>query len=666
MKKSLLATIATVSLTFAGLVSGIAPANAVYNVDDSHRDISVQRGGGMAIVGNNIVASTTLNADERLTEFSFSADFASEGSPLVVAADQELEATVVLTNTTSNTLLTGYNNDPHVEWTKTDNTTGTWRTWDNIPLPAGTFKSFKVSGGTYAPASVAANYSANATVTLGGTTLTPVELVANPNFAGTPGFRIAWLGGPSYTPSALDYGYSSYSVACFWPGDHNITADTVLNVSYDNLDQTNNLGFAENNYSYFSGNDGSGGGNAFWNPIELETNEVFSTSLSTLLPGIDAVTIRGNASVNSPTANAIRPVFKAWLDNNTSVNVLDSCTRYESFAAPTLASATSTTATLSWTAPTTAHASDWDDIGVYACLETNANCATGFVNPWDMSPDSTMTYDFELMSMGPITGTQATISANMMMDSAMMMGPSAEPRRLWSTSGSYKYFVVYRDMMSSAGYIGLSAASAAVTAGGVVTPDVDQEEVVTPAAVVAVPTPIKNFAPHKVAALGEKNLTLDGSGLAADASITVNGKKLAFTKDAAGKIQLELPKGLKRGASYNLVVADANGSFTLLDAIVVPQDLPIAKKALPAFKGRATNMNATQVRDIRALVAASHFGDTVTCTAYVGGATTEGIAKARATSACATATAANPALTAVIRTAKAIPSVLNTVRVVIG
>jgi hypothetical protein len=436
-------------------------------------------------------------------------------------------------------------------------------------------------------------------------------------------------------------------------------------VSYDNLDQTNNLGFAQNNSSYFSGNDGSNM-NGFWNPQETETNEVFSASLSDLLPGIEAVSIRGNATVNSPSANAIRPVFKAWLDNNTSVNVLDSCTRYESFAAPTLAPATSTTATLSWTAPTTAHASDWDDIGVYACLETNANCATGFENPWDMGPSSQLTYDFELMSMGPISGTQATISASMMMDSAMMMGPSSEPRRMWSTSGSYKYFVVYRTMMGGGGYIGLSAASAAVTAGGVVTPDVDEEEVVTPAAVVAVPSPIKNFVAHKVAALGEKNLTLDGSGLAADASITVNGKKLAFTKDAAGKIQLELPKGLKRGASYNLVVADANGSFTLLDAIVVPQDLPIAKKALPAFKGRATNMNATQVRDIRALVAASNFGDTVTCTAYVGGVTTEAIAKARATSACATATAANSALTAVIRTAKAIPSVLHTVRVVIG
>jgi len=205
MKKSLLATIATVSLTFAGLVSGVAPASAVdYNADDSLRSISVQRLGGMEIVGNNIVASTTLNANEQLTDFSFTADFASVGSPLVIGADQELESTVVLTNTTTSTLITGYINDPQVEWTKTDNTSGTWRTWENIPLPAGTFKSFKVAGGTYAQASVAANYSASATVTLGGTALTPLQLITESFFSSTPGFRIEWLGGPSYTPSPLD------------------------------------------------------------------------------------------------------------------------------------------------------------------------------------------------------------------------------------------------------------------------------------------------------------------------------------------------------------------------------------------------------------------------------------------------------------------------------
>ena len=146
----------------------------------------------------------------------------------------------------------------------------------------------------------------------------------------------------------------------------------------------------------------------------------------------------------------------------------------------------------------------------------------------------------------------------------------------------------------------------------------------------------------------------------------MNGKKLAFTKDANGKIQLDLPKGLKRGASYNLVVSDANGTFTLLDAIVVPSDLPVAQKSVGAFLPGATAMTASQVRKIRELVNASTVGDTVTCTAYVGGRVTDSMAVARATSACAAATATNPALTAVIRTAKAIPSVLNTVRVVIG
>lgn len=656
--------LATLSLTAVGLVSGVAPANAVYNTDDSLRDINLMRTGSPVIDGSNIVASTTVYANEVLASFAFSADYAGSAlsENLVIASGQELSSVINLTNTTSGQTVTGYDENPTIRWTKTDNSTGTY--YGNGATPFGTFKRFEVAAGKYVNSSAAGNYSASASFKVAGTALTPRVLVANPMYE-SPGFRVSWVGGASYTPNALDTSYNSYSQACFWPGDHAITSSTILHVSYDNLDQTNNQGFADNNYSYFSGSDGTQ--NGYWNPDEIETNEVFSTSLSSLvsLPGIDAVSIRGNASVPSPTAHAIRPVFKAWLDNDTSVNVLDSCNRYESFAAPTLAPETSTTATLSWTAPTTAHSSDWNDIGVYACLVTNTNCGTSYVNPWDMGPNSVLTYDFEFMNMGgPITGTQVTINANSMMDAAMMMGPISGPPRTWNTSDSYKYFVVYRNMSIGNGYVGLSAASEAVTAGGVVAPEVDEE--VVPAAVVSVPTPIKNFAPHNVGAAGEKTFTLDGSGLAADATITVNGKKLAFTKDAVGKISIDLPKGLKRGASYNLVVTDANGTFTLLDAIVVSKDLPIAKKVLPRFNSTDTELTASQIRSISELVAASQFGDTVTCTAYFGGATSEAVAEARAVNACATAAEANPALKTVIRTARAIATSRNKVRVVIG
>ena len=662
MKKPFLASLATVALAFSGVVSGVSPANAVYNIDDSLRYSNVQRAGSPAIVGNNIVASTTLFANEVLTGFSFTTDFASVGSPLVVTTGQALASTTVLTNTTTSATITGSNTDPQVQWTKTDNTSGVWRVWEQLPLPTGTFKKFEVSAGKYVNTSVAGNYTATSSVTLAGTALTPLSLVSN-SYSETPGFRVTWNGGLSYTPNALDSRYNVSSAACFWPGDHTITSNTVLNVSYDNLDQTTNTGFAASNYAYFSGNDGSSGMNAYWNPQEIETNEVWSSSLSTLLSGIDAVSIRANASVTSPTANAIRPVFKAWLDNNTSVNVLDSCSRYESFAAPTLAPATSTTATLSWTAPTTAHASGWNDIGVYACLETNTTCATGFENPWDMSPNSPITYDFELMSMGPISGTQATISAMMMMDSAMMMGPSSSPRRQWSTSGSYKYFVVYRNMNASGGYVGLSASSAAVTAGGVAstpsTPSVSAPS--APSEPV-----LKGFTGHNVAKTTQKTFALDASGLTGTPEVLLNGQKLTYVKDAKGMLAIELPKTLKRGGSYDLVVSSPEGLVTVMGAIVVSADLPITKNTPSAFKGTSTALSASQVRNIRALVTASEVGDTVTCTAYVSGATTDEIAKARATSACAAATAVNPELKTVIRTAPAIFSVRNKVRVVIG
>jgi hypothetical protein len=664
MNKTILATLATISLAFAGVVSGVAPAHAAYSPDDALRSIQLKRTGAPAIIANAIVASTTLSANEVLMDFSFSADFASTLSPLVVTAGQVLDSVVVATNTTANSTVSGYDSNPALSWTKTDNTTGTWTDGGPNAFPTGTFKKFEVSSSKYLNVTAAASYSASATVTLAGTVLTPLTLASGSDFYSTPGFNIDWVGGPSYTPSSADAIYSAYSTGCFWQSDFTVTPTSVLHVSYDNLDSTTNTGFATNNNVDVSGNTGAGM-NGYWNGQEVPSGEVFDISLSALPTTIDAVAIRAYSNVTAPTANAIRPVFKAWLDDATSVNVLSDCSRYESFAAPTLTPATATTATLTWDAPVTAHSANWDSIAVYACLTTNTNCGTSAKDPWDMAPGETFTYDF--LFMGPIATRQVTLSAMTMRSAAMMMGPTSGPPATWSPSTSYKYFVFYRQMSLQNGFKGLSSVSPAAIGGLGVVADPDEEEVVVESVTaVSVPTPIKNFAPHKVAASAQKNFTLDGSGLAADASITVNGKKIAFTKDAAGKIQIELPKGLKRGASYNLVVSDSNGSFTLLDAIVVSKDLPISKKVLPGFNGRATDMSATQVREIRALVAASNFGDTVTCTAYFGGATTEATATARATSACATATAANPALTAVIRTAKAIAASRNTVRVVIG
>ena len=665
MKKSLLATIATISLTFAGLVTGVAPANAVYNVDDSLQEISLLRAGAQRIIGNNIVATTTLNANEKLTDFSFVANFASVGSPLVVAENQEIESTIILTNTTSSTTVTGYNEDPQVNWTKTDNTSGTWRTWDQVPLPTGTFKSFQVSGGLYLQASVAGNYSASATVTLGGTALTPLEVVSNPNFSGTPGFRVSWIGGPSYTPNALDTNYNAYSEACFWPGDHTITSSTVLRVSYENLDPLTNTGFAGGNGVDISGNDGTGY-QGYWNGQEVESGEIFSTSLSTLASGIDAVLIRAYSNISSLTADPIRPVFKAWLDDNSSVNILDSCSRFESFAAPTLTPATDTTATLSWSTPTTLHSGDWDNVRILACLDTNTNCGTSFQNPWQLAPGAPMTYDFTFSSMGPIVGNQVTISANSMMDANMMMGPISGPRLRWSTSGSYKYFVVYDQMTVSNGYKGLSLVSAATTAGGVVSTPSTPSTPDASATVVRSEPVLKGFAGHSVAKGDQRKFELDASGLTGTPEVSLNGKKLTYTKDANGKLSIDLPKGLKRGGSYDLVVSSPEGTVTVLGAIVLAADLPFVKKTPRAFAGTSTTLSASQVRDIRALVSASEFGDTVTCTAYVSGATTDEVAVARATNACAAATAVNPDLKTVIRTAPAIASVRNKVRVVIG
>jgi hypothetical protein len=233
----------------------------------------------------------------------------------------------------------------------------------------------------------------------------------------------------------------------------------------------------------------------------------------------------------------------------------------------------------------------------------------------------------------------------------------------WSPTAEYRYFVTYEKSMSWTGYQGLSLLTAATTAGGVEstpsTPDAS-------ATVVRSEPVLKGFAGHSVAKGDQRKFELDASGLTGTPEVSLNGKKLTYTKDANGKLSIDLPKGLKRGGSYDLVVSSPEGTVTVLGAIVLAADLPFVKKTPRAFAGTSTTLSASQVRDIRALVSASEFGDTVTCTAYVSGATTDEVAVARATNACAAATAVNPDLKTVIRTAPAIASVRNKVRVVIG
>ena len=670
MKKSLMAALATISLTAVSLVSGVAPASAVdYNTESALQNQSMLRPGTPTVTANNVVVNLTLNTNETLSVFRSLTQYAPTGSLVINPGDAvAFTGDVLNTSTQASVVNTSNSGSTQVFWKKSGDTQFTvWNSFSQTlsQLPTGTFVDFQVYRQMYLSSATPGTYQATTGLTVGGALVTPVPLAKNDiqqslgvYMVYDLGFSIRWKGGVAYTPSALDEYYSVQSSACIWPAELNLTNSSVIEVTYNNFDTANNS-FAAANYVNVSAYTSVGGS---FNASGTETNgnEIFSVALTNV--SWEAMQVYTNAYLYSPTAHEVKPVFQAWLaGDSTKTNILQPCQKFESFAAPTLTSVDSASATLSWVAPANASSRNWDRISVYAC-STAVTSVCG-----DMSANYIMNaparpYDFNFS--GIISGTSVTLSSTSMR--ASMFGPpSGGVSPTWSPTAAYRYFVFYSNN-SYTGYKSVSALTAALTAGAVEsTPSTPSTPDAGTTAGTSEPV-LKGFAGHSVGKMTQKNFALDASGLTGTPEVLLNGKKLTYVKDAKGMLAIELPKTLKRGGSYDLVVSSPEGIVTVMGAIVVSADLPITKNTPTAFKGNSTDLSASQVRNIRALVNASEVGDTVTCTAYVSGATTDAIAKARATNACAAATAVNPELKTVIRTAPAIFSVRNKVRVVIG
>ena len=537
LKKSLLAILATISLTVVGLVSGVAPANAVYNTEDALKTQSILRKGNPTISGTNLVASVTLGASESFSNEGYRSlsQYASVTATVSRTAGQAIAFTGSVVNTAGNAsaLDSSETETIKVFYTKVGETEqGIWNseTQNVADLPTGEFKDFQVYRLMPLASGTAGTYQATTGLSVAGVAVAiqeaspQVSQALNQAMVYNIGFNISWLGGVAYTPTTDDYQYRLNSRACIVAGEQNVTANSVIRVTYKNVDVSNNS---------FSGSD-----NVFF-LVKGVSNQTLVSDSATQANDIHTITLTNplftnlelsaTAYIFSPTANEIKPVLKAWVDGDVSeTNVIQAC-------------------------PT--------------------------------------------QSSGSQTGT-----------------PAASPS----------------------------------------------------ATVVRSEPVLSGFAGHKVANSGGRNFSLDASSLTVISEVSLNGKKLTYVKDAKGMLTIELPKNLKRGGSYDLVVNSAEGNITVVGAIVLAADLPFVKKTPRAFAGRSTALSASQVRDIRALVNASEFGDTVTCTAYVSGAATDAIAIARATNSCAAATAVNPELKTVIRTAPAIFSLRNKVRVVIG
>lgn len=665
--------LATLSLTVVSLGSGVAPANAVdYNTESALQSQNMLRPGTPTVSGNAVVVNVTVNANETANAFRSLTQYAPTGFPLVINPGDAVAFTggVLNTATQASAVNTFNSESTQVFWKKSGDIQFTvWNSFSQTlsQLPTGTFVDFQVFRQSYLSSATPGTYQATTGLTVGGALVTPVPLAKNDIQQSLSsymvydlGFSIGWNGGVAYTPGALDEYYSVSSRACIWPAELNLTNSSVIEVTYNNFDTANNS-FAAANYVNVSAYTSVGGS---FNASGTETNgnEIFSVALTNV--SWEAMQVYANAYVRTPTAHEVKPVFQAWLAGDSSkTNILQPCQKFESFAAPTLTSVDSASATLSWVAPANLSSRNWNRISVYACSTAVTSICGNMSSYYNMNGSTpSLPYDFSFN--GIVSGTSVTLSSTSMR-AAMFGPPSGGVSPTWSPTAAYRYFVFYSDT-SFTGYKGVSELTAAsVAALGAPTPSTPSAPSASATVVRSEPV-LKGFAGHSVAKVAQKTFEIDASGLTGTPEVLINGKKLTYVKDAKGMLTIELPKTLKRGGSYDLVVSSPEGTVTVLGAIVVSADLPITKNTPTAFRGTATALSAAQVRNIRALVNASQVGDTVTCTAYVSGATTDEVAKARAINACAAATAVNPELKTVIRTAPAIFSVRNKVRVVIG
>ncbi len=672
MKKSLLAALATISLTAVSLVSGVAPASAVdYNTERAVQSQNMLRPGTPTVSGNAVVVNVTVNANEAANSFNSLTQYARTGFPLVINPGDAVAFTggVLNTATQASVVNTFSSGSTKVFWKKSGDTQFTvWNSSSQTlsQLPTGTFVDFQVFRQSWLSSATPGTYQATIGLTVGGALVTPVPLAKNDiQSLGSYqvydlGFSIRWNGGVAYTPSALDEHYSVSSRACIWPAELNLTNSSVIEVTYNNFDTANNS-FAADNYVNVSAYT-SGAGSFSVSGTETNGNEIFSVALTNV--SWEAMEVYATAYVRAPTAHEVKPVFRAWLAGDLSkTNILQPCQKFESFAAPTLTSVDSASATLSWVAPANLSSRNWDRISVYVCSTAVTSVCGDMSSYYNMNVSApSLPYDFSFS--GVVSGTSVTLSSTSMR-AAMFGPPSGGVLPTWSPTAAYRYFVFYSNN-SFTGYKAVSALTAAsVAALGASTPSTPSTPDASATVVRSEPV-LKGFAGHSVGKMTQKTFALDASGLTGTPEVLINGKKLTYVKDAKGMLAIELPKTLKRGGSYDLVVSSPEGIVTVLGAIVVSADLPITKNTPTAFRGTSTALSAAQVGNIRALVNASEVGDTVTCTAYVSGATTDEVATARATNACAAATAVNPELKIVIRTAPAIFSVRNKVRVVIG
>lgn len=657
--KQNLAGFAAVAIAFTGLTA-MAPAHAAgTSVTTDQVSYTTVNRQNVTSSANVLTLTGTVGADERLQNIWINADFADFANQFALQAGDQIKYTAVYSNLTDSSTLTYFSNS-NTDFDGFNQTTSANFYGNSSGMVQGTGNTLTRTvaltnfvAGNYSTLGVNINLnqtdpsiSAGDNISVAVTFLlvrggveSPLNLVGT-NYNGTSMY-FAKVGTVNHTIGATDSNVNIHSDFCIYRGENGVTNSTQIEVTYTNSGTSgafSSIWVEGSNYGvggYFSG-----------------TGVGLIKTLTLPASGWDVVQIRSNAytSGSLTAGQTVIPVLSAVIAG-TSTSVIDTCTRKITVGtAPTVTPGASSMA-ISWTIPTLPVAGSWDNIRVMSCETTLNTCGDYTRTSFYYNPSQVYVQAMNHRSSGMLSNTATSFTATSMTMMPMGGGPNQPMPSQWSTSGNYKYYVVFEDYDSP--YYAVTAVSAAATTTGGGNQVVQNNNVVAP--INSIPTNIPLVRPNLALSQPVRaggTLVIDAANAASVSEIKVDGIVAKLEKVTAG-VEIQVPTGLTPGAKDLFIKTDTGstlhiGAIKIADPVLEAQKLAVAKAAASvSFRApidltvSGSRPSAKQVAEARQLAAEYKTAKEVICVAVPASRATVSSARAAASAVCAAMKAVN-------------------------
>ena len=649
---------AAVAIAFTGLTA-MAPAHAagtsVTTAEVTYTSVNRQN---VTTNANVLTLTGTVGADERLQNIWINADFADFANQFALQAGDQIKYTAVYSNLTDSSTLTYFSNsstnfDGFNQTTSANfygNSSGVvsgtgntlTRTVALTNFVAGNYSTLGIDINlNQSDPSISAGDNLSVAVTfllVRGGVESPLNLVGA-NYNGTS-IYFAKVGTVNHTIGATDTNVNINSNFCIYRGENGVTNSTQIEIGYTNSGTSGAFsnvwveGSVYGGGGYFSG-----------------TGVGLTKTLTLPASGWDVIQVRSNAytSGSLTAGQTVIPVLSAVIAG-TSTSVIDTCTRKITVGtAPTVTPGASSMA-ISWTIPTLPVAGSWDNIRVMSC-ETTLNTCGDYTRTYLYNPSQVYVQTMSHRSNGMLSNTATSFTATSMTMMPMGGGPNQPMPSQWSTSGNYKYYVVFEDYDSP--YYAVTAVSAAATTTGGGNQVVQNNNVVAP--INSIPTNIPlvrpNLALSQTVRAGGA-LVIEADNAASVSEVKIGGVDAKL--EVVGKgVEVVVPTGLTPGAKDLFIKTDTGstlhiGAIKIADPVLEAQKLAVAKAAASvSFRApidltvSGSRPSAKQVTEARQLAAEYKTAKEAICVAVPASRATVSSARAAASAVCAAMKAVN-------------------------